>query len=341
MTFEAFKVAYQKAPVVEYPNQVPKDTAQLMIKVLTYNHVNYIEQCLDSILMQQTTFDFYILLGEDESNDGTREICIEYAKKYPTKIRLLLHDRKNNIAVNGKPTGLFNSIYSKYVVDTKYEAFCEGDDYWTDSQALQQQYDYLENHPETVLAYYYADRFFETEQRFEKYSSKIADRYKVHAKELRELFIIPHFTSMYRSGLIEIFTPDLLNIIAWDKIVLAKLLKHGNFKYLSSIQPAIYRIHNASTFSSLSSTTQLGYALQIREYILNFLQKEHKKLMHQNMAYMYFKYFCFQLFFERHFSLATIQKSLRSCQKGDTNFLAIIGTTMTITYNNVSQLIRQ
>ena len=55
--------------------------------VTTYNHKEYIKQCLDSILMQKTDFSFEIILGEDESNDGTREICQDYAKRYPDIIK--------------------------------------------------------------------------------------------------------------------------------------------------------------------------------------------------------------------------------------------------------------
>jgi len=51
----------------------------------------------EGILVQQTDFPFEILSGEDESTDGTREICKQYAEKYHNKIRLFLHHRKNNI----------------------------------------------------------------------------------------------------------------------------------------------------------------------------------------------------------------------------------------------------
>ena len=39
--------------------------------------------------MQKTNFPFEIILGEDESTDGTREICIEYANKYPQIIAII------------------------------------------------------------------------------------------------------------------------------------------------------------------------------------------------------------------------------------------------------------
>ena len=37
----------------------------LSVCVTTYNHVNFIEQCLDSILTQKVKFDYEIVLGED------------------------------------------------------------------------------------------------------------------------------------------------------------------------------------------------------------------------------------------------------------------------------------
>src|SRR5690606_9424994 len=63
------------------------------VTVAAYQHESYIRECLDSILMQQTNFSFEIIVGEDDSKDETRAICIEYAEKYPDKIRLFLRDR--------------------------------------------------------------------------------------------------------------------------------------------------------------------------------------------------------------------------------------------------------
>lgn len=117
---------------------------KVSVVVTTYNHKSYIKQCLDGILMQQTTSPFEIILGEDESSDGTREICKEYAKKYPDKISLFLRSRKDVIYINGNPTGRFNFIENLKVAKGKYIALCEGDDYWTDPLKLQKQVDFLE-----------------------------------------------------------------------------------------------------------------------------------------------------------------------------------------------------
>lgn len=128
-------------------------TPLVSVICITYNHVLYIRECLDNILSQQTGFDFEVILGEDESNDGTREICREYAERYPEKIRLFLRSRQDVIYINGGPTGRYNFIECVKAARGKYIAICEGDDHWCDAYKLQKQIDLLENHSEYVACF--------------------------------------------------------------------------------------------------------------------------------------------------------------------------------------------
>jgi glycosyltransferase involved in cell wall biosynthesis len=143
MDLEKFKGKYEVKQVKENLNHVNQNPL-VSVCVQTYNHVDYIKQCLDGILFQKTNFEFEILLGEDDSIDGTRELCEDYAKCYPDKIRLFLHHRENNIKIGGQPTGRFNFLYNLHSSQGKYIALCEGDDYWTDPLKLQKQIDFLE-----------------------------------------------------------------------------------------------------------------------------------------------------------------------------------------------------
>ena len=142
-----FLEKYEKVPVREYTNNVAENPV-VSVCLTTYNHVDFIKASLEGILMQHTKFPFEILVGEDESSDGTREICLEYAQKYPDKIRLFLHSRRNNIIVNGLPTPQFNVLYNLLSAKGKYIALCAGDDVWTDRYKLQKQVDFLEEHPD-------------------------------------------------------------------------------------------------------------------------------------------------------------------------------------------------
>lgn len=119
--------------------------------VQTYQHAPFIRECLDSILMQETDFPFEIILGEDESTDGTREICIEYAKKHPDKIRLFLRSRKDVMYINGKPTGRFNFIENLKAAKGKYIAICDGDDYWLTDRKLKIQREIIEKEKNAAM----------------------------------------------------------------------------------------------------------------------------------------------------------------------------------------------
>ena len=53
----------------------------------TYNHSQYIRQCLDGFVMQKTTFPVEVLIHDDASTDGTQDIIREYECKYPDLIK--------------------------------------------------------------------------------------------------------------------------------------------------------------------------------------------------------------------------------------------------------------
>ena len=112
------------------------------ISCITYNHVNYIEQCLDGFLEQETEYPFEILIHDDCSTDGTTEIIQKYSTKYPDIIKPM-YETENQYQ-KGKPAG--SLIWNFPRAKGKYIALCEGDDYWVSSEKLQRQFDFMENH---------------------------------------------------------------------------------------------------------------------------------------------------------------------------------------------------
>ena len=117
--------------------------------VVAYNHAPFIAQALDSILSQTTNFAFEIIVGEDESSDGTRKIVQQYAQRYPTIIRPLYHSYPaGNRPNSGQPnlTAVLNAAQGKYI------AILEGDDYWCHPGKLQSQVKQLEENPAAAMA---------------------------------------------------------------------------------------------------------------------------------------------------------------------------------------------
>ncbi|WP_262150664.1 glycosyltransferase [Chryseobacterium foetidum] len=117
--------------------------------MITYNHVNYISQCIDGILMQQTNFDFEIVIGDDLSTDGTRELLQKYALQYPNLIKLNLRE-KRGIGIPGKE----NFVSTLNMCDGEYISLCDGDDYWTDPLKLQKQITFLEDNRDFSVCFH-------------------------------------------------------------------------------------------------------------------------------------------------------------------------------------------
>lgn len=132
------------------------------VSLITYNHAPYIRECLDSLLMQETNFPYEICLGEDESTDGTREICIEYAEKHPDKINLLLNSQSEPGREGYASQGVYNFIKTTRACRGKYLALCDGDDAWIDPHKLQKQYDIMEADAGISLIHTNVDKVQET-----------------------------------------------------------------------------------------------------------------------------------------------------------------------------------
>ena len=126
-------------------------TPVVSVCMITYNQASYIRQAIEGVLMQQTDFPFEIIISDDCSLDGTREICRKYRDMHPEKIRLILPEKNLGICRN-----FYNTLYG---AESKYISFCEGDDYWVDSLKLQKQFAYLESHPAVGCVYTDFNRF--------------------------------------------------------------------------------------------------------------------------------------------------------------------------------------
>ena len=72
----------------------PESMPKLSVCVITYNQERYISQCLQSIIDQQTDFEFDVVVGDDFSTDETPHIIQEFANRYPGRITLILNKSK-------------------------------------------------------------------------------------------------------------------------------------------------------------------------------------------------------------------------------------------------------
>ena len=148
---------------------------KLTIFCLTYNHKQFIKDAVESFLAQKTAFKTRILIFDDLSTDGTTEILREYQKKYPEQIKLVV--APYNTYNHPDREKILEEVYEKYLVG-EYVAWCEGDDFWTDTYKLQKQVDFMDNNPDCMMtthAFTVID--YSNEEKYRKKSFGNVNRY--------------------------------------------------------------------------------------------------------------------------------------------------------------------
>lgn len=121
-------------------------TPVISIICMVYNQADYIRDTLRGFLIQKTDFPFEIIVHDDVSTDGTREIILEYAARYPNLIKTILQEENQ---YSKYPSSVF--LFPARMARGTYLSLCEGDDFFMDPEKLQAQYDHAKNHPEFKL----------------------------------------------------------------------------------------------------------------------------------------------------------------------------------------------
>jgi len=217
----------------------------ISIWITTYNHEKYIAEAIESVLRQETTFTYELVIGEDCSTDRTREIVLAYKAQYPDKIKLLLPD---------KNLGMIPMYKATYSLCTgKYVAWLDGDDYWTDPFKLQKQVGFLADNPDYVLCFHNVEVLDQLKNI--TYAAG-GPTYKYPDDTLSyEHFLQPNHINpisapsvVYRNVLGP-YLPDWYFDLPYPDLGLYFLmLEHGKFKYLNEIM-CVYRIHKGGAWS--------------------------------------------------------------------------------------------
>lgn len=161
---------------------------KVSVCITTFNLESYIYQTLDSVLMQDSSFEYEIIVADDGSNDRTREILLEYKKLYPDKI--ILHFQKENVGVNRNDYDLIHLAQGEYI------AWCDGDDYWLTKDKLQKQVDVLDNNPSFSCVHTHWVDSYELDGR----KQNVTINQKTWESELKGDKYVEHFIAGETSG---------------------------------------------------------------------------------------------------------------------------------------------
>jgi glycosyltransferase involved in cell wall biosynthesis len=245
---------------------------KVSVTMITYNHAEFISKAIDSVLMQRTNFDYEIVIGEDCSTDNTRNILIDFQKRYPDKFRLLLNEK--NLG------GHRNSAQTLQACKGQYIALLEGDDYWTSPQKLQKQVDFLDSHPECSICFHNVTEFYKEGNREPHSFFRNNQKEFFTVEDLLLRNFIPTCSTMFRRGLFVEF-PDwyyLLKMGDWPLHILNAL--HGKIGYINEIM-AVHVIHPGGAWFTMIQNWEERIKANIDFYdnIYAYLEPKYKRII--------------------------------------------------------------
>ena len=236
------------------------------ISCTTYNHANFIKKCLEGFLMQQTDFEFEILIYDDASTDGTQEIIKTYKKKYPDIIKPIFQtENQYSKGVRGIMARFnFSRAQGKYI------ALCEGDDYWTDPLKLQKQVDFLEEHEEYIVCFTRFQTRNENTSVFEqdKNGHYFTDENKIINFDFKKFYKGWHIgtqTVVFKNK-----SSIINNFLKYnqprDIALYTELLKAGKGACLKEFS-AVYRITGQGVYTSVDKKDQIKKGVEVYQDI--------------------------------------------------------------------------
>jgi glycosyltransferase involved in cell wall biosynthesis len=242
--------------------------------MVSYNHGKFVAQAIESVLMQRVDFELEIVIGDDCSTDGTREIVEQFAAKYPFKIRAILHSQ--NLGFGGR----VNSRTTLETCTGKYIAPLEGDDFWADCLKLKKQIDFLEENPK------YVGCFHNTEERYEEDDTQSSFLYcnfpaarKITFTDLTYTNLIPTCSVVYKNRLFLDFPKWYMDLKMGDWPLHLLNAQYGDFWYIPQVM-AVHRLHTKSTWMLQDAEKNRQYTVDAYDTMISGFSSD-KKLSDQ------------------------------------------------------------
>lgn len=241
MFFSTPRTMEHKEQIGKHGSMTSGMNKKLSVCLITYNHESYIEQALQSILMQKTNFEYEIIIGEDYSKDLTRSIISSYKNKHPDMIFPIF--RPSNIGMKA------NFIDTYFSCSGEYVAVLSGDDYWIDPFKLQKQVDFLDENGDYVLVGHNSIIVDDVNTKRHCLTNSWMKSYDVST---RELMISNPFSAsqvMFRNFIIREFPSVYYQSTGEDRRLYLLLSQHGKCRVDCDVT-GVYRKHSNSITKS-------------------------------------------------------------------------------------------
>lgn len=246
-------------------NKTDKEYA-VSIRLMCYNHEDYIRQAMDGIMMQETNFKVEVVVGDDFSTDDTLKIIKEYKSTENIHIKILQRVKGDDYWAERQKRGrLYNFQNILENCSGKYIALLDGDDYWIDSRKLQKQYNFLENHPECSVCFTAAKFYFEEYPNREKIyrPKKASSQRKYHLKDaiVKAGDFMITASIFFRQKFVDVIPEWVFNAPVGDLPLSLFLGTKGQYGYIDDVT-CMYRVNASGSWSQ-----QMNYEARRKQVV--------------------------------------------------------------------------
>ncbi len=232
---------------------------KVSVATVAFNHVGLVRQSVESALGQKADFPFEIVIGEDCSTDGTREVLQEIQQENPNSIRLIL--REKNLGMQ------WNFARTLEACEGEYIAVLDSDDYWTSDQKLAKQVQFMDEHPEHAISYHRTDVLFESEPG--KNLSIPTDSKPVSdIEDIAFANMLASCATMFRRDRLPKFPDWYAEVHTYDWVLATLILINGGTVGFLDETMAAYRVHASNLYSRLDERSRLEKELKYYDYLL-------------------------------------------------------------------------
>jgi glycosyltransferase involved in cell wall biosynthesis len=249
--------------------------------MISFNHVEFIAQALDSVIGQLTSFEYEIVIGDDCSTDGTEQIIRSYQQRLPGKIKRI--SRNANVGMCRNFSETLQSSCGEYL------ALLEGDDYWTDPSKLQLQAEYLDLNRDCAICHHKVDHIAWPSGELLKEYPPIRYRREHHSPgELARFNYIQTCSVMFRRALMPSLDAEFEDLPLGDWPLFALVSEYGWVGYLDRTM-AHYRIHSNNTWNNRPAPYKLKAMEGMAWYLRARVHGRSKDLWEDTLLALAFK----------------------------------------------------
>jgi len=246
--------------------------------ITAYNHERFIGEAIEGFLIQKTDFPCELVIIDDCSTDGTREIIRAYWEKHPNRLRVLLN--RHNIGARASIVRAYAACRGQYV------AVMDGDDYWICADKLQRQADFLDGHPDCAMCFHSVRMVWDDGCRepVVMRPPRIKEVYTL--ADLLECNLVQACSPMYRRGLFREHPAwvYLTPVMDWAHHVLHA--RYGAIGYIDEPM-GVYRQHEGGMFSMRDTAYKLRIAVDTLRRLLRIVPPGHRRAARRSLCRSY------------------------------------------------------